>query len=247
MLLQKEDRVRHYPAKEDRFEFDEEVAEVFPDMARRSLPLFYETHDLHACLCRRSIESGRDKILDIGASRGAFLKALDNHYGIEALDARALDYSQPMVERLIKEFPSVRVRQEDITSEEFLSSTHTYDIVNMAYVLQFVPLVMQPRVIAKVIQMVRPGGILFFGAKLAVHGQEGQDLHDHYINWRVGNGYTREEIEAKTKALAGSMWPISEAHLRHFFTTYGIVDVIPTTRHTVFANFMCLKGGIRDD
>ncbi|MGY0523036.1 hypothetical protein ACW0JY_38935, partial [Pseudomonas aeruginosa] len=84
----------------------------------------------------------------------------------------------------------------------FFHDRRTYDVVNLSYVLQFITPAVQRRVLAKVVEMVRPGGLLFIGAKYEVLGQVGEMPHRQYIEWRIERGYSREEIEAKTKALA---------------------------------------------
>lgn len=236
-----EGRVVHLPANPEKFEFDGEVARVFPDMATRSIPLFHETHALHALLCQETFDQGHTKVMDIGASRGHFLRALSRHYPLPQMDVTACDYSYAMVEYLRRDFPSVAVAHTDITSRDFLTCRRTYDVINLAYVLQFIPIGMQRVVLAKVVNMLRPGGILFFGAKVDIPGELGRRLHDQYIQWRLGNGYTKAEIEAKTKALANSMWTREEQPLLQDLKDFGITSVARTTAHTVFSNFMCIK------
>lgn len=241
MLIEKPDRVVHYPANPDKFEFDSEVADVFPDMARRSIPLFYETHGIHAEMCRDLIEAGQNRILDVGASRGAFIQALYDWYGPQVLDVTTIENSPYMIEHLEQDYPHARHELCDLSSREFLRDMRTFDIINMSYVLQFIPPALQPSVVTQVVRMLRPGGLLFVGAKLAVHGQLGKALHEQYISWRMTRGYTREEIDAKTKALASSMWPWSEDHLTSALRGAGIYDIARTTSYTVFANYVCTK------
>lgn len=247
MLIEEESRPVHFPAKPDKFEFDAEVSKVFPDMARRSIPLFYETHGLHARLCGDIIQRGAARVADLGASRGAFIQALHDAYGSTAMDVTTFENSPYMAAHLANDFPEHRHEIADLTSVRFLTDARKFDIVNMSYVLQFISPTMQRRVLAKVVEMVAPGGLLFLGAKLAVHGELGKALHEQYIGWRMTNGYTREEVEAKTAALKSSMWPRTEAALLQDLKDFGIQDVEQTTGYTVFANYVCRKGKVHDD
>lgn len=234
----------HYPNNPDKFEFDAEVSQVFPDMARKSIPLFYETHDLHAALCRPWVANPNGlTILDVGASRGAFVQALSTHCPEVMDDCHALvdvwDISPDMCEHLQKDFPWARVKQSDIVTQTLPG--YGYDIINCTYVLQFVRPENQLPVLRKLVKSLHPGGVLFLGQKMQTFGPAGRMLHEQYIQFRMSNGYSREEIEAKTHALSNSMWPLPDQVLVDYLNKYGL-QVTETSRWTVFNNYMCTKG-----
>lgn len=234
----------HFPAKPEKFEFDNEVAQVFPDMALRSIPLFYETHALHAALCAPWMAQENVAILDVGASRGAFLTALATRYGLPRGGAhvRANDVSVDMARQLASDFPWARVDQLDISGDEFMSLPDAqWDIINCTYVVQFVHKNRQVAVLRKLARLLKPGGVMFLGQKLDSSGVMGRMLHEQYIEFRMSNGYSREEIEAKTKALQNSMWPMPEENLTHYLNLSGLA-LLETSRWTVFNNYMCTKG-----
>jgi len=230
----------HFPANPSRFVFDASVAAIFDDMADRSIPLFREAHRNNVKLAEPWLASD-PQVLDVGASRGAFLLELDRLYGIDNFDVRATDISPEMVAYMREDFPSVQVDQLDITTSAFLNCSHTYDVINFTYVLQFIPKELQRIVLAKVCAMVKPGGVLFIGQKNKDDSPAGQMLHKQYIKWRMDNGYTQEEIDAKTKALAGSMWPTDEAMLIGDLKGAGMVEVVRTCSWGPFSNLMCIK------
>lgn len=248
MLDQTKGRAIHMPANPDKFEFDTEVAEVFPDMAVRSIPNFLQAHKAHARIAEALMFShGRLRVLDAGASRGHFIQAIrqTSHHRPSIV---ALDYSEAMVEHLKRDYrKGVEVRLCDMSSPEFLNSDETFDVINASYVLQFIPLNCQDAVLRKLCNMVRPGGLLFFGAKMAVHGELGALLQDEYIRWRMRQGYSREEIEAKTAALKNSMWLRSHAAIEYLLTSGGMVDITKSYVHTLFTNYVCIKAGIHYD
>lgn len=231
----------HMPKDKGKFEFDGEVATVFDDMARRSIPLFFETHAQHARLAAPWLSRPGATLLDIGASRGAFLRAVDSIVGLGNIQAKATDNSAAMAEFLTKDFPGVKVSQVDITSDQFLASHEQYDVINMTYVLQFIRPENQTKVLAKVCSMVKPGGLLFLGHKRCEDCRVDSLLQHEYIKWRMDNGYTLEEIEAKTHALKSSMWPMSEEVLVTLLQGFGITDLARTSAWTVFSNFMGIK------
>lgn len=235
------ERTIHMPNNPDKFVFDTEVSAIFPDMAARSIPMYHEAHAMNARMAGPWVARAGAEILDIGASRGAFLRALDDLYGIENLDIKATDNSPAMVGYMRKDFPSVQVEQVDITGRGFLQCMNTYDVINCTYVLQFIPENLQRLVLSKICSMVRRGGVLFMAQKSKDLSPIGEVVHEEYIRWRMANGYTREEIEAKTKALAGSMWPMTEKLLTEDLRSMGMTEVTRTCSWGPFSNLMCIK------
>lgn len=244
-------KVVHFPKNADVFQFDAEVSKIFPDMARRSIPMYWEGHRAHAAMLKEVFETARPpaRILDIGASRGAFLRALISEYGESHLRAgdweyTALDHSLPMVQYMQDDFSHlpIDVQQEDITTEYFLSRPEgVYDVVNMNYVLQFIHPADQLMVLRKVCALVKPGGVLILGQKDAFETMLGQSAHQEYMNFRVRNGYSREEIAAKTKALKGAMYPMNHSVLVTNVYLNGFREVYQTTRWMMFNTLYCIK------
>jgi tRNA (cmo5U34)-methyltransferase len=268
----------HFPAKPDRFEFDAEVAAVFDDMARRSIPNYLVAHEMHAALAAEHVArvaaatdpAEPPSILDIGASHGEFFHALVRHYRrvgqpFPALDLTATDLSPEMCRRMRAGFGQspepaaprrrrndprpdpghplhgVKVLQQDLMENEFLQWKGQYDVINAMYVLQFLPEYAQPLVLTKLCTMLRPGGLLSLGQKEALALPFGPTLHDAYIRFRLDNGYTVEEIAAKTRALKGAMWPMTRHRLEAILSDYGMLDLTPVTRSGVFATYVARR------
>lgn len=242
------ERPVHFPADANKFGFDAEVSAIFPDMARRAIPNFYESHRAHARMLH-SILNQADapySIVDVGASRGAFLQAFEKEFGgpeamSDLFDVTAIDNSPEMCSYLVKDFPYAHVNQWDITGEDFMANEERYDVVCCHYVLQFVRPEMQGKALQKLFSMVAKGGVLIYGHK-EMHNPYPlhEAAHDEYIAFRIANGYTREEIEAKTKALQGSMFPV-----RHDLLMKEVREqfryVQETFRFMQFSTFMAVK------
>lgn len=236
----------HYPSDPNCFKFDETVAPIFMDMAVRSIPNYHAAHRMHADMVARNfINNGITSVLDIGASRGGFYYHLDvalarNEKLGHSLSLHATDTSPPMCEMMRADFPAVQVVCSDIRTDHELYERQ-YDVVNCSYVLQFIPPMEQIRILRKIVNMVKPGGVLFLGQKEAHLGKAGNMLHDDYIDFRLRNGYTLPEIRAKTEALKGSMWPMSQKVLVDELRHKDFTDVVETTRYGVFSTLMCIK------
>lgn len=231
----------HMPADPEKFQFDPEVASLFVNMAERSIPNFRLAHQAHARMLEPWLTKQGASVLDIGASRGTFLQEVISLYGVEDLQLFAMDNSQAMCDYMRKDLPpKVGVSCVDVTSNEFLNYTGAFDVVCLHYVLQFVPPMYQRKVLLKVMSMVKRGGVLVFGHKSKHYGSLGGLAHEEYINFRLKNGYTMAEIEAKTAALKGSMNPMNHEQL---LTTVRMSfrEVQETTRFMMFSTFMAVK------
>lgn len=235
----------HFPADPTKFVFDEEVAQIFPDMAARSIPHFLLGHKSHAKIVASSpalIGAESCRVLDIGASRGHFLQHLLAQNVPCRIDYTGVDYSAPMCKLLQEEFPDATVMHSDITSPEFNTwlSGEQFDVVCCNYVLQFLQPNTQMAALSRLLHAVKPGGLFFLGHKARHEGLLGEQAHELYIQWRMINGYTREEVEAKTAALKGSMFPMSHhavmTMLRNTFS-----EVQETSRFMMFSTVAARK------
>lgn len=250
-LANESGQVVHFPKNPDVFQFDEEVAAIFPDMAKRAIPMYHEAHRAHVAMLSEYFAHGPKpvRILDIGASRGQFFRALIDAYGHEFarspdVELVAIDSSDAMCEHMSRDFYGLGVEVEniDITSDEFFEwEAGIFDIINMSYVLQFIRPNQQLAVLEKVCSLVRPGGVLILGQKDDFSSMLGETAHHEYMRFRQRNGYTAEEVAAKSKALKGSMFPMNHGVLRNEVLAQGFIEVYETTRWMMFSTLFCLK------
>lgn len=235
--------IRHFPANPNKFEFDKSVADIFPDMARRSIPNFYQFHAMHAAIVARGWYRDGMRIADLGASRGAFIEACRNEFDVDAQYTLMTDLSPHMVDYLRDDFPRATVRKMDLADPNALIDDEPFDVINMTYVLQFIQPSKQFNTLSNILTRLRPGGLFIFGCKDAGSNPLDELLHESYIDFRTENGYTREEIVAKTEALKNSMWPQDRLTIERWLTNCGIWNTRETTRHSCFRTLVGVKTG----
>lgn len=237
----------HFPSMPDKFQFDKEVSQIFPDMAKRSIPLYQEAHRLHASLLLEKLKyQDRIEVWDIGASRGGFFKEICNQLQVDekAGDPRlsfvAVDSSKPMLALLQEELPWVATVHANAL--ELVELVEPADIISMFYILQFIR---DDRDKLKVLQWanrnLRKGGVLLLGQKETTSGTYAGMFDREYKVFRKNNGYTDEEIAAKTRALANSMWPSTPAWMEDMCYKAGFGDYAVTTRWLQFSTSICTK------
>ena len=249
-------RVVHYPTNPDRFEFDDEVASVFDDMATRSICMYWEQHRLHSefalsyterkpFLDEDFTQKQQLRVLDVGCSTGNFLHEFCNQFQktrtTHCINAMAVDPSEAMCVKTKAKAPYALVLQAGI--ENLSPEVHgKFHIINMSYVYQFLPTEERNRCLRILSSMCHPGGLVFTSHKFSVEGpgHVPDTYADLYNQFRLNNGYTQKEIDAKTHALKASMatecdWDFINRVLDH--------DLIPTplTRWLHFGSYVCVR------
>lgn len=241
-----EGRVVHYPRRSV-FQFDEEVSRIFPDMAMRSIPMYEEAHRLHISMFKdRILGQPRTVFYDVGASRGQFFKELCKQLQINlktgsvGFACTAIDNSAPMLTRLKAEMPWVHTVEAD--AAYLIDFKEPADFICMFYILQFLQTDQQKLDALKwAYRNLKDGGVLFLGQKDLTTDTHTELFANEYYRFRMDNGYTLEEIRAKTEALKGSMWPINPARLEDLCYGARFSDFVETTRWLTFSTCMCTK------
>lgn len=239
----KDGGVVHMPADPTKFAFDPEVSAIFNEMAKRSIPNFYESHAAHARMLKGWLTPGAS-ILDVGASRGAFFGALCAEHPELSIPATlkltAVDNSEAMCAYLTWDHPTATVICDDVSNPAVLAKLGYYDVVCLHYVLQFIRPDKQELVLQRLMDSVNPGGVFIYGHKARHYGALGSLAHDEYIRFRMENGYTREEIEAKTAALKGSMFPVDHNMVMNAINR-NFSHAVETFRFMMFSTVFAVK------
>lgn len=236
--------VVHYPKRRDLFQFDSEVASIFDDMAPRSIPMYNEVHRVHVSMFKHLLKPGA-VVADIGSSTGHLFRNIEREMG-QTLDqaqitAIAVDISDAMMGRLQEEFPTAITIVGDIAEMGPTPPLLRADIIFCLYTLQFIPDERKLAAAQWLVSTLRPGGVLVLGQKELLPSLGMDDtFSQEYYKFRRDNGYTQAEIDAKTAALKGSMFPITAEALRTMLATCGLVCV-ETSRWLMFSTVACMK------
>ncbi|MBN2885115.1 MAG: carboxy-S-adenosyl-L-methionine synthase CmoA [Chromatiaceae bacterium] len=195
------------------FEFDADVARVFPDMVRRSVPGYAELIGLGALIARRIVPPG-GCCYDLGCSLGAFSRALLRQL---PEDARliAVDNAPAMIERLQAQ---LRTLEGGARIETRCADIETLPIENAALVvlnltLQFIPPERRAALLGRIRAGLAPGGALILAEKIALPGESGAFLTAVHEDFKRANGYSELAIAGKRAALDRVLIPETiEAH-----------------------------------
>ena len=189
------------------FTFDENVAEVFPDMIQRSVPGYSNIITAIGMLAERFV-TANSQVYDLGCSRGAATLSARRHIKQPNVKIIGVDNSQPMVERCRQH---INAYHSDIPVEILCDDIRHIKIENASMVilnftLQFVPPQDRQRLLEKIYQGLNPNGVLVLSEKFRFEDKKVDDLLiDLHHQFKRANGYSELEVSQKRTALENVM------------------------------------------
>ena len=187
------------------FQFDRDVADVFDNMANRSIPLYAATQDRTVSLLRHGVGQG-GTIADVGCSTGELFHRLIAAWPQCSCTLVGIDASAPMLEQATAKVGS-RATWLHTPVEEVDWAALAPAAIVANWTLQFVPPIGRVPLLAEMRRASPPDGLLILSEKLApepaLHDWVTRDYHAS----KMAAGYTEEEIQNKARALDGVLIP----------------------------------------
>lgn len=189
------------------FTFDESVAEVFPDMIRRSVPGYSNIITAIGMLAQRFVTEGSN-VYDLGCSRGAGILSMRRNIKVDDVNIIGIDNSPPMVERCRAH---VKAYHSDVPVEIFCDDIRNIEIKNASMVvlnftLQFLPRTDRLALLMKIRQGLNPNGILVLSEKFTFENAVINELLiELHHSFKRANGYSELEVSQKRTALENVM------------------------------------------
>ena len=193
------------------FVFDHNVARVFPDMIKRSIP-GYPTIIENIGLMAAHYASPDSLIYDLGCSLGAATQSIRRHLRKEGCRIIAVDNAEAMVQRcteylsaqdaMMEELTPATVMQGDILELELQPCS----VVVLNFTLQFIPPAKRLALLTRIRQSLLPGGILILSEKFCFDDPVVQEqLEQVHYSFKRANGYSDLEIAQKRSAIENVM------------------------------------------
>ncbi|MCH9694937.1 MAG: carboxy-S-adenosyl-L-methionine synthase CmoA [Gammaproteobacteria bacterium] len=229
------------------FRFNENVARVFPDMLKRSIPGYAASIEAIGSLAGRYIQA-RSNCYDLGCSLGAATLAM--RQGTQQAGCRiiAVDTSAAMVARckdvIAADEPhsddaaTVDVVQQDIRETEIDSAS----MVVLNYTLQFLPEADRDDVMRKICAGMKPGGLLVLSEKVVDENAAMEKLLvDLHYEHKRRNHYSALEISRKRAALENVLIPETVARHRTRLSEAGFSHTAVWLRYFNFVSIIAIK------
>lgn len=228
------------------FVFNEDVAKVFPDMIKRSVP-GYPTIVENLGVLAAQFAQPHSTLYDLGCSLGAVTQALRRHVKTDNCRVIAVDNSHAMVERcreylhaqdaMFQELLPVEVIEADILALDFQPAS----LVALNFTLQFIAPQQRLALLTRIRQAMLPGGALILSEKLCFTDEADQKLLNQlHLAFKRANGYSELEIAQKRSAIENVMKPDSLEQHRERLLAAGFSRVVPWFQCLNFASLIAL-------
>ncbi|MGL5758677.1 carboxy-S-adenosyl-L-methionine synthase CmoA [Plesiomonas sp.] len=189
------------------FSFDDRVADVFPDMIKRSVPGYSNIIATIGMLAARFIQPNT-QAFDLGCSLGAATLSMRRNIDVEGVRVIAVDNSAAMIERCKRHIDTFRSETpvEVIEGDIRDVAIENASMVVLNFTLQFLHPDDRQALLNKIYAGLRPGGALVLSEKFSFADRAiGEHLFDMHLDFKRANGYSELEISQKRSALENVM------------------------------------------
>ncbi|EST58712.1 carboxy-S-adenosyl-L-methionine synthase CmoA [Proteus hauseri] len=187
--------------------FDEKVAEVFPDMIKRSVPGYSNIISMIGMLAGRFV-TPNSQVYDLGCSLGAATLSMRRNIDATGCKIIGVDNSPAMVERCQRHIDAykadtpVEIIEGDILNIEINNAS----MVVLNFTLQFLAPNDRQILLNRIYQGLNPGGVLVLSEKFSFEDKEiGELLFNMHHDFKRANGYSELEISQKRSMLENVM------------------------------------------
>jgi len=195
------------------FNFDERVANVFPDMINRSVPGYAGIVAMTGILSAEFFQADSN-CYDLGCSLGASALSMAAAIKDESLKIFAVDNSPAMLNRAQSLIQHSGIAANQAQCIDFIcADINNIEVTNasvvvMNFTLQFIPPEQRYALLKKIIQGMNKGAILILSEKLIYSNKDQQQLLiDMHHFFKKANGYSELEISQKRQTLENVLLP----------------------------------------
>ncbi len=242
-----EDKIYTADSAGEPFRFNASVAQVFPDMLKRSIPGYAASIEAIGSLAARYVQAGSN-CYDLGCSLGAATLAMRQGIRESGCHIVAIDSAPAMIERC-KEIIAEDDRQSaapttvDVVEGDIREAhIENASMVVLNYTLQFLDLGDRDAVIQRIYQGMNEGGLLVLAEKVVDENPKMESLlvdlhHEH----KRRNDYSALENSRKRAALENVLIPESVAAHRQRLAGAGFSHTAVWLRYFNFVSIIAFR------
>jgi tRNA (cmo5U34)-methyltransferase len=232
------------------WQFDESVTAAFDDMLQRSIPQYDVMRATVQILARDFVRSGK-LVIDLGSSSGESIAPLvDDEAGRSSgAPARfvAIECSPAMLTELRHRFvPSEGSGLVTVVDHDLRGGLpdlgEQASLVLSVLTLQFVPMEYRQQLIQAIYEALAPGGAMILVEKvLGSGGSLDRQFVRHYLDNKMFNGYSAEEVDRKRLSLEGILVPVTARWNEDMLQHAGFSEIDCFWRWLNFAGWLAVK------
>jgi tRNA (cmo5U34)-methyltransferase len=213
--------------------FGGEVPEAFDSHVAHSVPAYAECHHLIADLADQLLPAG-GRCYDLGCSTGTLTALLAEQLAPRRAEVIGVDREPGMIKLAAErcaELPSARFETASLEELEFEPA----DLVVAYYTLQFVPLRVRQEVVERIHRALSPAGaLILFEKVLAPTARTQEAAVGAYLDWKRRQGFSDEEIAAKTRSIRGVLQPLTPEENAEMLRRAGFRETMQVFRWVLF-------------
>lgn len=220
--------------------FDKDVANNFDEHVQKSIINYRSGHEL---ICRLSdFFCKNDSVCyDLGISTGTLLKKLVNYQSANNIKWYGIDISSEMIEKAsenLRDFSNVILLNEDIVNVDFEKA----DFIISYYTMQFIHPKNRQKIIEKIYNSLNEGGAFVWFEKVLCEFPKFQDIFNSlYIEFKLDNDFTSEEIINKTRSLYGVLNSYTTKDNFEMLISAGFKSNTVIMKNLCFEGYLCVK------
>lgn len=223
-----------------KWEFNNDVAEVFDDMLQRSIPEYNLMRELVKRIGCQYVKPNK-YIVDVGCSNGNAIYPFIKTYG-DFCKYMLLDVSEPMLEKC-------KERYEDYGCVEVMNLDVIHglpkikaSVVLSVLTLQFTPIEYRQKILQSIYDVMEEGGAFILVEKVLGNTYEIDEIMvNEYYRIKSENQYTQEQIQAKRESLEGVLVPITARWNEELLKETGFKKIDCFWRCLNFAGWLAIK------
>lgn len=225
------------------FAFNDAVAEVFPDMLRRSIPGYAATIEAIGALASRYVRPDT-RCYDLGCSLGAATLAMRRNISVPGCEIIAVDLAPAMIARCRKiiDDDDAEVDVSIVEDDVRRIGIENASMVVMNYTLQFLSIEERDAMVGTIYQGLIDGGIFVLSEKV-VHEDKGTEelLVQMHHEFKRRNAYSELEISRKRTALENVLIPESVSAHRARLRDAGFRQIGILLKHFNFVSIVAIR------
>src|SRR5262245_28818672 len=220
--------------------FTKEVARSFSSHVSKSVPLYREGHDL---LCSLSdFFLGESSVCyELGSSTGTLSAKLARRHLSKGARVTGIETVPEMIAQAraeCGELPNLQFVEDDIN----LHAYEKTDLFVSFCTIQFVPPPIRQALFDRIYERLNWGGAILMFEKVRAPDARFQDyMTSVYVDYKLEQGYTPDEIVAKARSLKRVQEPFSTQGYLDLFKRAGFVDVMSVIKWVCFEGFLAIK------
>ena len=227
------------------WKFGGDTPKSFDEHVSKSVPLYYEGHDLICDLSDFFVKAD-SVVYEIGCSTGTLICKISEHNsGKSAARFIGVDVEPDMIEFAENKYAR---NESGISNVEFLVENalamefEPCDMIICYYTIQFIKPSARQDLVDKIYQKLNWGGAFLLFEKVRGADARFQDIVTAlYTDYKIRMGYKPEDIVSKSRSLKGVLEPFSTQGNIDMLNRAGFVDINTIQKYLCFEGFLAIK------